>query len=58
MIIDGMDQNHTRIPQVRETTFGEQITQHLTGVLIHGTGMILILIYNYIYNFQIIIYRS
>ena len=41
MIIDGMDQNHSKIPQVRETTFGSQITQHLTGVLIHGTGRII-----------------
>jgi hypothetical protein len=39
MIIDGMDQGHTRIPFLQQVAFGDQITQHLTGVLIHGTGI-------------------
>jgi hypothetical protein len=39
MIIDGMDQGHTRIPFLQQVAFGDQITQHLTGVLVHGTGI-------------------
>lgn len=40
MIIDGMDQNHCRVPNLQETTFGKPITQHLTGVLVHGKGIV------------------
>jgi hypothetical protein len=49
MIIDGMDQNHSKIPQTRETAFSDPLTQHLTGVLIHGIGII-------IYIFRILSY--
>lgn len=38
MIIDGMDQNHCRIPNLQETVFSKTITQHLTGALVHGKG--------------------
>jgi hypothetical protein len=38
IIIDGMDQNHCRIPLLQQATFPEPITQHLTGVLMHRSG--------------------
>jgi hypothetical protein len=41
VIIDGMDQNHCRIPYLQQTTFSKPITQHLTGALVHGHGKIL-----------------
>jgi hypothetical protein len=40
-IIDGMDQNHCRIPQTGPDLAypGEPVTQHITGVLEHGVGL-------------------
>lgn len=39
IIIDGMDQNHCRIPNLaNQLSFPDGITQHLTGILEHVTG--------------------
>lgn len=41
-IIDGMDQNHTRIPRAGvNQTWPEAISQHITGVLEHGESITL-----------------
>ena len=41
-IIDGMDQNHTRIPRAgTNQTWPDAISQHITGVLEHGRGITL-----------------
>ena len=41
-IIDGMDQNHTRLPRAGvNQTWPDAISQHITGVLEHGKGVTL-----------------
>jgi hypothetical protein len=37
LIIDGMDQNHCKLPQqAQKNQFPDQLTQHITGCLVHG----------------------
>ena len=49
MIIDGMDQSHSNIPNLGNSqTFPEVLKQHITGVLVHGVGKLLADIFYYI----------
>mmetsp|Transcript_3798 Transcript_3798/g.5359 ORF Transcript_3798/g.5359 Transcript_3798/m.5359 type:complete len:878 (-) Transcript_3798:1152-3785(-) len=42
LIIDGMDQNHCKIPYLGgQNTFKSPLTQHITGVKEHGVGLTL-----------------
>lgn len=42
MIIDGMDQNHCKVPYLGgQSRFSSPITQHITGVKEHGVGLTL-----------------
>ena len=39
IIIDGMDQKHSKIPYGgTQASYGFGITQHITGVICHGVG--------------------
>ena len=39
LIIDGMDQAHSRIPHLgNNKEFSEPLSQHIQGVLVHGIG--------------------
>jgi hypothetical protein len=40
MIIDGMDQNHSKCPFLgTQTQNAHALKQHIQGVLVHGTGV-------------------
>jgi hypothetical protein len=57
MVMDGMDQNHSKFPHLPKRDFKAPLKMHVQGILEHGYGTKLVYLFLYLQLTDLLLFR-